>query len=122
METAWVIPAIALTGAGFMLWFLIALLRESPPSVCYWVAQVPGKCEKGKDLVGLRRIYVDENCRATAANRSECYRQLPENENRETERCKSGLITVDVRALSDRLGWSAIHTKRSYSFRELRHY
>jgi hypothetical protein len=122
METVWVIPAITLAGAGFMLWFLIALLRESPPSVCYWVAQVPGKREKGKDLAGLRRSYLDENCRATEANRSECYRQLLENENHETEKCKSGLITVDVRAISDGLGWRAIHPKHSYSFRELRHY
>ncbi len=122
MDAAWVVAAVALAGAGFMLWFLIALLRESPPSVCYWVLPARRKSEKEKDLGVLRRIYGDENCRATETNRGEYYRQLLENEDHDTEKCKSGLIAIDVRAISGRLGWRAIHAKRSYSFRELRHY
>ena len=43
MGAAWVIAAVALAGAGFMLWFLIALLRESAPSVCYWIVPVRRK-------------------------------------------------------------------------------
>ena len=91
MDTAWVIAAIALAGAGFMLRFLIALLREGAPSACYWVVPVRRKPEKEKDFEALRRIYVDEKCRAIEANQSECYGQLLGNENHEREKCESGL-------------------------------
>jgi hypothetical protein len=40
MWAAWVVAAIAWAGAAFMLRFLIALLRESAPSVWYWVVPV----------------------------------------------------------------------------------
>lgn len=121
MYTAWIIATIALASAGFMLWFLSALLRESPPSVCYRVLPVRRKPEKEKDSGVLRRIYGDENCRATVTNQGEYHRQSLENENYDTQKCKSGLIAVDVRAIPERLGWRAIHAKRVYSFRELRH-
>jgi len=114
MGTAWVIAAITLAAAGFMLRFLIALLREGAPSVCYWVVPVRRKPEKEKDLEVLRRIYVDENCRATEANHSECYRHLLVNENHEMGKCESSLITLDVRTVSGSLGWRAIHSKHSY--------
>lgn len=53
MGTGWVFAAIALAGAGFMLRFLIALLREGAPSVCYWVIprREPREClEKQEGL------------------------------------------------------------------------
>ena len=31
------VAAVALAGTAFMLKFLVALLREGAPSVCYWV-------------------------------------------------------------------------------------
>ena len=40
MWAAWVVAAIALAGCGFMLRFLIAMLREGAPSVCYWIVPV----------------------------------------------------------------------------------
>jgi hypothetical protein len=40
MWAGWVVAAIALAATAFMLRFLIALLREGAPSVCYWVVPV----------------------------------------------------------------------------------
>jgi hypothetical protein len=40
MWAACVVAAIALSAAAFMLTFLVALLREGAPSVCYWVVPV----------------------------------------------------------------------------------
>ena len=37
MWSALVVAAIGLAAAAFMLRFLLALLREGAPSVCYWV-------------------------------------------------------------------------------------
>ena len=121
MDAAWTIAAIALSGAGFMLWFLIGLLRESPPAVCYWIVPVLQKPKIGKSLEGLKRIYMGEDCHVMAAKHDECHGQFLESENHEMEKCKSGLIAVDVRAISGRLGWRAIHPKHVYSFREIRH-
>ena len=46
MWAAWVVAAIALAAAAFMLSFLMALLREGAPSVCYWMVPVRRKLEK----------------------------------------------------------------------------
>jgi hypothetical protein len=51
MWVTWVVAAIALAAAAFMLTFLIALLRESAPSVCYWV--VPVRREPERELVEI---------------------------------------------------------------------
>jgi hypothetical protein len=40
MWAAFAVAAVALAGTAFMLRFLIALLREGAPSVCYWVVPV----------------------------------------------------------------------------------
>jgi len=40
MWAALMVAAVALAGAAFMLRFLVALLREGAPSVCYWVVPV----------------------------------------------------------------------------------
>jgi hypothetical protein len=45
MWAAWVIAAIACAAATFMGRFLVALLREGAPSVCYWVAPVASGSE-----------------------------------------------------------------------------
>jgi hypothetical protein len=43
MWAAWIVAAIALAAAAFMLRFLIALLLEGAPSVWYWATPVrPG--------------------------------------------------------------------------------
>jgi hypothetical protein len=40
MWAAFVPVVIACVGTAFMVRFLIAVLREGPPSVCYWVIPV----------------------------------------------------------------------------------
>jgi hypothetical protein len=40
MRPAWLVAGIALAGAAFMVRFLIALLQEGAPSICYWVVPV----------------------------------------------------------------------------------
>ncbi len=53
MWATWVVAAIALAAAAFMLTFLIALLREGAPSVCYWVVPVRREPRKGMvEVVG----------------------------------------------------------------------
>jgi hypothetical protein len=70
MWEAWVVAAIALAAAAFMLGFLIALLREGEPSVCYWVAPVrreierETKTEEERNLGFPIRIYADEDSRS----------------------------------------------------------
>jgi hypothetical protein len=43
MITASVIAAIGFGATGFMPWFLIALLREGPASLCYWIVPIHGR-------------------------------------------------------------------------------
>lgn len=56
MWASLMIAAVALAGAAFMLRFLIALLREGTPSVCYWV--VPVRVEPMRGLVEI----LGSNC------------------------------------------------------------
>jgi hypothetical protein len=56
MWATWVFAAIALAAAAFMLTFLIALLREGAPSVCYWV--VPLCREPKREVVEI----LSSNC------------------------------------------------------------
>jgi hypothetical protein len=118
MWAAWIVAAIALAGAAFMLRFLIALLGEGAPSVCYWV--VPVRTEKKGHLGVLCGIYVDDDYRATESGRSDYRLELLENENYAKQECSSGLIALDVRPVSNRFGWRSIHPGRGYVFREHR--
>ena len=119
MWAAWVVAAIGLAAAAFMLRFLIALLRESAPSVCYWVVPVRRAPEKEGHLKVLHGVYFDDDCRATESDRGDYRWELTENENHEKEECSSVLIALDVRA-SDSMGWRSIHSKRCYVFGEHR--
>jgi hypothetical protein len=56
MWATWIVAAIALAATAFMLTFLIALLREGAPSVCYWV--VPVRREPKRELVEI----LSSNC------------------------------------------------------------
>jgi hypothetical protein len=80
MWAAWIVAAIALAAVAFMLRFLIALLRESAPSVCYWV--VPGHPEELEN-----EKYAKEK----------------------KEKFVSGLIALDVRPAACGTGWRSIH-------------
>jgi hypothetical protein len=120
MWAAWVVAAIALAGAGFMLRFLIAILREGAPSVCYWVAPACQAPEKTQHLDVLRGIYFDETCSAAEIDRSAHYLDLLENDNYAKEECDSGLIALDVPPASARVGWRSIDPSRGFVFRERR--
>jgi hypothetical protein len=117
MWAAWVVATIALAGAAFMLRFLMALLREGPPSVCYWVVPMRRAPEKECHLKALRGIYFHEDCRAVSDGA--CCGELSENENHAKEKLSSGLIAVDVRPIAG-LGWRTIHPKRGHIIREHR--
>ncbi len=116
MWAAWIVAAIALAGAAFMLRFLIALLGEGAPSVCYEVVPVRTEPEKNGHLGVLCGIYSDGDCRAIESGRGDSRLELVENENYAKEEC-SGLIAIDVRPVSNRVGWRSIHPGRGYVFR-----
>jgi hypothetical protein len=119
MGAASVVAAIGFGGAVFMLRFLLALLREGAPSVCYWVVPVRRKPQREAFQV-LSIGYEGCACCETGSNRSEFRVELLENENREKGKYGSSPITVDGRISSGRLGWRAIHPKHSYGLRERR--
>ncbi|MGA9306828.1 MAG: hypothetical protein WBW31_15600 [Candidatus Sulfotelmatobacter sp.] len=117
---AWVVAGIGLAGVAFMLRFLAALLREGAPTVRYRVVMVDRKPEKDEPLRVLRGIYFDDDGRATESDRGEYRRELLENEYYAKEKRTSGLIALDVRPVSERLGWRAVHASRDDGFREPR--
>ncbi len=119
MWPAWVIAAIALAGAAFMLRFLMALLREGAPSVCYWVVPVRRMPKKEVHLEALRGIYFDDDCRATENHRSAGCGELLERENYAKEVFSSGLIALDVRSIAG-IDSRSIRPKRGHIFREHR--
>jgi hypothetical protein len=124
MRVALGIAAIALAGITFMLRFLIALLREGPPSVCYWV--VPSSLR----LLGrepLRMIHLVQSSshagsgwRESESDDGEYGKELLENENYAKEECTTALIALDVRPACSGLGWRSIHPSRGYVFGERR--
>jgi hypothetical protein len=118
MWAAWVVAAISLAGAAFMLRFLMALLRDGPPSVCYWVVPMRRAPEKECHLTFLRGIYLDDDCRA-ASDGSACCGQLLENENYARKEFSSGLTAFDVRPIAG-VDPSSIHPRRAHTFREYR--
>jgi hypothetical protein len=118
MGAAPVVAAIGFCGAGFMLWFLIALLREGAPSVWYWAVPVP---RKEREALHMLRVRYAGGDRCGTAFTSSNYRvDLLENENHEKGKDSSSLITLDLRTVSGRLGWRAIQSQRNYALRERR--
>jgi hypothetical protein len=112
--------AIAFSGTVFMVFFLLALLRERAPSVCYWVVPVHGRFEKGRHLEVLGGIYGDQGCRETEGDYRDCRFELVElleNENHANEGA-SDVIALDVRPAFDGLDWRSIHPRRGYVCRE----
>jgi hypothetical protein len=119
MWAAWVIAAIALAAAAFMLRFLVALLRESAPSVCYWVVPVRREPEKEVHLKVRGDIYFDDEFCAMEWNRDDCHVEFLENGHAE-EKYDSGLISLDVHPASVRLGWRSSYSSGGSVFREHR--
>jgi len=89
-----------------MIWFLIGLVREGAPSVCYWV--VPINRGRGQEILAVGS-HGDANCWEPEWNRSEDYLELLENESHAKQECTSGLIALDVRPASAGMGWRSIH-------------
>lgn len=110
MWAAWIVAAIALAGAAFMLRFLIALLGEG-------ARPVRTEPEKKGHLRVLCGIYFDDDCRATESGRGDYRLELVENENYAKEECSSGLIAFDVRPVPNGFGWRSVHPGRGYIFR-----
>jgi hypothetical protein len=100
---------------AFMLRFLMAWLRESAPSVCYWVVPVRREIQretatkKKRHLRCPSSIYVDEDSCQSESEHGDCCLEL-ENDNRAKEYA-SGLIGFDVRPVSDGLGWRSIPSR-----------
>jgi hypothetical protein len=119
MWAAGMVAAIALVGVAFMLMFLMALLRESAPSVCYWVVPLRAieratGTKKERDLGFPTSSYVDEYPRWTESDHGDYCPEL-ENENRAKEYA-SGLIALDVGPVSDGSGWRSIRSRGRNAF------
>lgn len=99
--------AIALTGAGFMVLFLVALLLDSAASTCRWI--VPIRHERERECVeALRSSFVDEDYNTCGREYCNSYVELLENEDHAKEHT-SDLITISVGNVSGRVGWRSIH-------------
>ena len=75
----WVAAAfvtIALLAAGFMVWFLVALLRECSPTTDCSVVRVPAR----ETLVNLGRIRADDGYYARQFKGGNYYLDLLESE------------------------------------------
>ncbi len=117
MWAAWIMAAIGFAAAAFMLRFLIALLRESAPSICYWIVPLRREAQEEEHLKVLRGIF-DDDCRMAG---SDCGRHgvdLLEKENYAKEEYPSGLIALDARPVSGGLVWRSIRPGRGRAFRE----
>jgi hypothetical protein len=117
MFAASVVAVVALAAVGFMLWFLTALLSEGAPSVCYWAVPVSRELKKEEQPKVLRGVYFDDDCLARENERGD---HRVENEYHAKEKCTSGLIALDVRPVSDSLGWGSVHARRGYQLLERR--
>jgi hypothetical protein len=119
MWATWIVAAIALAAATFMLRFLVALLREGAPSVCCWVVPVR-RGSQSETLGAARENYVDDEFRASACGRMEGYLEFLEKENYAKEECGSGLIAIDVCPASASMGWGSSYSRRGNLFHERR--
>jgi len=71
-----ILAIVASAGVLFLLRFLVALLREKPPSICYWVTphQAALASESDESFPGyslrqprLHKLHADESDRSAAA-------------------------------------------------------
>jgi hypothetical protein len=118
MGAAAIVAAIGVGAAGFMLWFLFGLLREGAPSVSYWA--VPVLRQKRETFQVLDARHEDRGFCKTADGCNDYRANLLENQNHEQGKCGSGLITLNIRAISGGLGWRAIQSQRNYILTERR--
>ena len=93
-----------------MMWFLIALLRDSAPSTCCWI--VPVRCDlKRESDDGPAGYMGDDSCRSESEPSNYYVDRL---ENRvHAKHAASGLIALDVRSVPGRVGWRSIQPSRT---------
>ncbi len=113
------LAAFALAGSAFMVWFLMGLLRDGQPFVCYLIVPTP----RGQEM----RLFeaIDANDVDDDWPSRECrglYRlELLENlENESHAKATAGLIALDVHSAPASLGWSSIRNQ-ARAFREPSH-
>jgi hypothetical protein len=116
MGVAVTFAAIALTGAVFMFWFLVALLLDSTPSIC-WI--IPIRCEpENENCETLIRSYVDED-HSAERRRGDSQVEVLENDDH-AEEYAPGLIAIGVRPVSNGLGWQSIRSRGRNAFHQHR--
>jgi hypothetical protein len=101
-----------------MIRFLIAMLREGAPSICYWAFPVRREPEKRSHLKVLRSIYLDDDACAAGCQRGDDYLEFLENEGYAQKEYDSPFIALDVRSAPAYMGWRSIHPSRGNVFRE----
>ena len=116
MNAAFVVAAIGFGAAAFMLRFLIALLREGTPSVCYWV--VPSRRQSWKEV--WRDTDVEDDYRWQSAGTGINAGKFLGKQNYAKGKYELGLITVDDHIISSELGWRTIDSRHCLLFRERR--
>ena len=113
------LAAFALAGSAFMVWFLMGLLRDGQPSVCYWIVPIQRDPEtslfQAMDANDVDDYWPSPEC-------SGLYRlELLENlENESHAKATAGLIALDVHSAPASLGWSSIRNQ-ARAFREPSH-
>ena len=107
--------AITLTGTAFMLRVLLALLRKSASSNCYWVVPIRREPER-ESPESPRGARVDGKRPAPGNDPSDYYIELLENEGH-AKKFASGLIALDFHRVSDNLGRRSVH-KRAHAFHQ----
>ena len=117
MGMAVIFAAIAVTGTGLMVWFLVAFLLDSAPSTCCWIVPIRREPER-ENVEALRGSYVDDDYHAECKYGDGDVEVL-ENEDH-AEKHTSGLITIDVRPVSGRVGWRSIQPSRVAAFHNRR--
>ena len=113
MWVAITFAAIALTGAAFIVWVLVALLRESAPSTCCWI--VPIRLELEKESMALIGNREDDDGRAMEGKHRDYDVESLENEDH-AEKFGSGLIALDVRLVSGGVDWRSIKARGAAVF------
>ena len=125
MWAASVFVAIAFVGSGFMVWFLVGLLREGAPSVCYWVVpaiMTPGvrMASHGVSNHGMILHAISEDGREEQNSPSAEGQELLENGIYVQEDSGSNLVSLDVRPPGAGVGGRAINHSGARILREHR--
>ncbi len=118
MWPTFALAVIAGVGTVFMVRFLIALLQEGAPSVCYWVVPARLDSQKQGHLEVLRGIHLDDGYPATECRGRGDGFEFVENQIYAREECSSGLIALDVRPVYGTFGWRSVQPGRGNIFRQ----